>query len=241
MAKDDEIAYLSRMGDEGRRHALDKPWSDPARGRYLQEFGAILDVLPPAPARVLDLGAGSGWTSCFLACGGYSVTSTDIAPDMVELQRLNANRYGAPLEAAVVCDFESLPFESEFDAVLFYDCLHHAEDEVRALRSAHRALKPGGVCITLEPGRGHARAHHSVTARALYGTNERDMPPSTILRAARQVGFARHAVYSRPPPTMMLTRGRWPRPSVLVPLITQLVMRATPLAMTRGHLVVLTK
>lgn len=241
MAKDDEIAYLSRMDAAGRRHAFDKPWSDPERGRYVQEFGAILDVLPPAPARLLDLGAGTGWLSCLLACAGYTVTATDISPDMVELQRRNADRYGVQLAEALVADYEELPFEAEFEAVLFYDCLHHADDELKALASAHRALVAGGVCVTLEPGRGHRAHAHSVRAEHVFGTNERDMPPSLIIRGAKKVGFTRHALYTRPAPTVLITVGRWPRLGVVVALLKQFATRATPLAASRGHLVVLTK
>ena len=148
MAKQDEIDYIGRLGDIGKKHALDKPWSDELRGLYLQEMGALISLLPAPPAKILDIGAGSGWTSCFYALSGYEVTATDIAPEMVELAKINAARYNVVLDA-VVSDFESLLFENQFDAVIFYDCLHHAEDEVLALRSAYRALKTGGICITL--------------------------------------------------------------------------------------------
>jgi hypothetical protein len=37
VAKEDEIAYIGRLGDIGKKHAMDKPWSDDLRGMYLQE------------------------------------------------------------------------------------------------------------------------------------------------------------------------------------------------------------
>ena len=210
MAKEDEIAYIERLGPLGREHALNKPWSDVDRGRYLQEIGALITLLPQPPARVLDLGAGSGWTSCLLALSGYRVTSTDIAPEMVVMQTENAARYHVQLESSIVSDFESLTFDNEFDVVIFYDCLHHSENEVAALRSAYRALKPGGICVTLEPGEGHHMAELSMSAMKHLGVTERDMPPSTIVDAARRVGFASHAVHERPLDPLLVTTGRWP-------------------------------
>jgi SAM-dependent methyltransferase len=241
VAKEDEIAYLSRVGASGRDHALNKPWSDDKRGSYLQEIGALLTLLPPPPARVLDLGAGSGWTSCLLASAGYRVTATDIAPEMVELQALNAQRYGVTLEAMVVCDFEHLPFVAEFDAVVFYDCLHHSDDEVMALRGAYTALKAGGVCITLEPGRGHHASGTSIKARETLGTTERDMPPSLIVTGGRTVGFGSHAVYDRPTDPTLITTGTRPSLKAITEFTKRWIVRSTPLAMTRGHFVVLKK
>ncbi len=241
MAKEDEIAYLSRLGESGRVHALNKPWSDDRRGRYLQEIGALLTLLPRPPAKVLDLGAGSGWTSCLLASAGYRVTATDIAPEMVELQLLNAERYGVVLDDMVVCDFEHLPFVAEFDAVVFYDCLHHSDDEVLALRGAYASLKPGGVCITLEPGRGHHATADSIHARDNLGTTERDMPPSLIVAGGRAAGFESHAVYDRPNDPTLITRTTRPTRQAIVEFTKRWLVRSTPLAMTRGHFVVLQK
>ena len=130
MAKEDEIAYIERLGPIGREHALNKPWSDVDRGRYLQEIGALITLLPQPPARILDLGAGSGWTSCLFALAGYQVTATDIAPEMVAMQAENAARYNVKLDGSIVTDFESLAFENEFDVVVFYDCLHHSDDDI---------------------------------------------------------------------------------------------------------------
>ncbi len=240
MAKDDEIDYMSRMTEAGRVHAIGKPWSDPARGQYLQEVGSMMALMPQPPARLLDMGAGTGWTSSLFALGGYSVTAADIAPDMVALHAQNAARYGVEL-SSVVCDFESVPFADEFDVVVFYDCLHHAHDEVAALRNAYRALRAGGVCITLEPGRGHSDSAESIRTMQQFGTTERDMPPSTIIAAGRAVGFASHAVHERPIDPPLITTGRWPRPSTIVGAARRWISRTAPLALSRSQLVVLHK
>ena len=240
MAKQDEIDYIGRLGDIGKKHALDKPWSDDGRGLYLQEMGALISLLPAPPARILDIGAGSGWTSCFYALSGYEVTATDIAPEMVELAKINAARYNVALDA-VVSDFESLPFENQFDAVIFYDCLHHAEDEVLALRSAYRALKKGGICITLEPGSGHAKSAVSVQAMKDLGVTERDMPPKVIISAATKIGFSSAQVFARPVLPLQLSHRTLPRWKTVVKLLQRLVTRSTPIALQRSQYVVLQK
>lgn len=196
MPKTGEINYLRAVGEEGARHALDKPFSDRDCGRYLADLAVVLRLLPAAPARVLDLGVGPGWTTAFLARAGYEVVGQDICPDMIELATRNRERYGAGSASFVVQDYEAMHFREEFDAAVFYDALHHAEDERAALAKVYAALKPGGVCVTVEPGEGHAAASDEI-ARQL-GVTEKDMPPHHIISLGRAVGFRSFRVYTRP-------------------------------------------
>ncbi len=85
--------------------------------------------------------------------------------------------------------------EPAFDIAVFYDALHHAVDEEAALRMAFQALKPGGVCVTSEPGRGHTRSPHTQQAMARYGITEKDMPPGKIIAMARALGFRSWQVF----------------------------------------------
>src|SRR5215207_1088453 len=90
MAKQDEIDFLSRVGATVADYAAAKPFSDPRCGMYLVRIGTLMSLLPSRPARILDLGCGTGWTSLFFARAGYEVVGADIAPDMIE--RANALR-----------------------------------------------------------------------------------------------------------------------------------------------------
>jgi ubiquinone/menaquinone biosynthesis C-methylase UbiE len=198
MAKKGEIDYLKLIGPEGREHALNKPFSDPQCGLYLRDLGTILSLLPPPPARLLDLGVGTGWTSIFFARRGYEVVGQDISEDMISLARVNQARNGVENVTFVVGDYEELHLPGPFDCAVFYDSLHHAVDEEKALSSAYVALRPGGLCVTVEPGAGHTRSPESQKAVETYGVTEKDMPPRRILRAAKKAGFGRFKIYLRP-------------------------------------------
>jgi SAM-dependent methyltransferase len=195
VAKQGEIDYLKKLGEAGIRHATDKPFSDAECGALLMELGAILNLLPPPPARLLDLGCGTGWTSCFFARRGYEVVGQDIAADMIEQAHENKIRYRVENVHFVECDYEDFDFEDEFDAAVFFDSLHHSLSEEDALRQVYRALKPGGVCVTSEPGLGHAGRPASRNAVERYDVTERDMHPGRIIRAGKKAGFARFRTF----------------------------------------------
>lgn len=206
MPKLGEINYLKAAGAAGAAHIGNKPFSDEACGRYLGDLALVMELLPPPPAAILDLGVGSGWTSLFLARRGYDVVGRDICPDMIRLAERNRNRQIAENVAFEVGDYESLPDRRAFDAVLFYDALHHAEDERAALSAAFAALKPGGVCLTVEPGEGHAAA--SREAMEKFGVTEKDMPPHHVVAVGRSVGFRQIRVYARSSePVLLFSAG----------------------------------
>jgi SAM-dependent methyltransferase len=201
MPRPGELTYYERIGEDGRRHAVGKPFSDNDCGLYLLRAGALFSLLPRPPARVLDCGCGTGWLASFLARRGYDVVGTDVAPDAIRLAQASLMSPMLPNNEAgavqfLVADSESLTFDREFDGVVFFDSLHHATDERAAIASAFRALKPGGLCVVLEPGRGHAR--HSRAVDAAYDVTDKDMPPSHVCRLARSVGFARCRVVPAP-------------------------------------------
>jgi SAM-dependent methyltransferase len=197
MPKRGEIDYLSNLDSAGVLHAVHKPFSDPGRARYLAEMAAVLALLPPPPARLLDLGCGTGWTSVFFARAGYEVVGVDLAPDMIDHAEANRDRdrAGADSLRFLVCDYEDLPFDADFDAAVFYDSLHHAVDEEAALCGAFRALRPGGVCIASEPGAGHHLSPEARAAVERYNVTEKEMPPEYVAALGRRIGFREARVY----------------------------------------------
>jgi SAM-dependent methyltransferase len=221
MAKSGEIDYLKNLSEAGVWHAAHKPFSDPGCARYLAEMGALLALLPPPPARLLDLGCGTGWTSVFFARAGYEVVGLDISPAMIEQAEANRERAGLERLDFVVCDYEEMAFAREFDAAVFFDALHHAVDEAAAVAGAFRALKPGGVCLTSEPGEGHHLSAEARAAVARYGVTEKEMPPRRVIELGRAAGFTDFRVYPhafdlhhnlyRRDPDGAAPPSRWPR------------------------------
>lgn len=196
MPKDSERLYFSSLDEASRCDTEEKPFSNDSCGQCFLELGALFSLLPPPPLRLLDLGCGTGWTSRFFARRGYDVTGVDISDDMIQCaERL---RLGEGLDNLrfQVMDYESSPFVEAFDAAVFYDALHHAEDEELALKAVYQALAPGGICLTSEPGLGHGSSPDSLEAMARFGVTERDMDPAKIWRAAKKAGFSSHTLFA---------------------------------------------
>lgn len=192
MATQGELDYFRNIGAAGMHHATHKPWSDTQCGLYLMELGAMMGLMPQH-GRLLDMGCGTGWTSIMFARRGYDVVGTDLVPEAIAAGRQLQRQHGLSNLDFVTADYESLDFREQFDIVVFFDCLHHAVDETGALASAYRALKPGGICITSEPGLLHERRSRAVIEQ--YGVTERDMHPAKIIRAGKRVGFRRFSVH----------------------------------------------
>jgi SAM-dependent methyltransferase len=194
--KEVEAAYFNAIGVEGLVHAASKPWSDPQCGNYLQELGPLFALAPPPPGRLLDIGCGAGWTSALFATRSYQVTGIDLSPEAITFAR---EHHDFPNLGFEVQDFDR-PYgrPGQFDIAVFFDALHHSEDEVLPLRLAFDALRPGGVCLICEPGKGHADAETSKNAFDHYGVQERDMTPEMVIRAARSIGFTSWDVYPHP-------------------------------------------
>lgn len=196
MPRPGELVYYDVIGDEGRAHALGKPFTNEDCGLHVMQVGAVLSLLPPPPARVLECGCGTGWLCYLLAKCGYDVVGTDVSPQAVELARANPVFQGFGRPKFVAADSENLPFEDEFDAVIFFDSLHHSINEQRAIDAAYRALKPGGRCIASETAEGHA--DHSAQIAEQYDVTEKDMPPKLIVKLGKAAGFRKSRVYIRP-------------------------------------------
>ncbi len=199
MAKAGEKSYFNAIGDVGQNFSLNKPFSCDACDFMLADLAVLFHLLPVPPASILDLGCGTGWTSHFLARRGYDVTGQDISEEALAL----GTKFVAGMEFAgslrfCAGDYENIGFDREFDAAIFYDSLHHAEDEKAALACAYRALKPGGLLITHEPGEGHSLQAASIDAMATYSVTEKDMPPHHIIALGSEIGFIRPRIYPLP-------------------------------------------
>ena len=133
-----EVLEYYQRGEEDARLR-----TGPGRLEFWRTQDVLRRVLPPAPARVLDVGGASGVHAEWLAGDGDQVEVIDPVPLHVEL----AGRL--PGVTARIGDARALPYpDSSADVVLLLGPLYHLpdrDDRLRALAEARRVARPGGV------------------------------------------------------------------------------------------------
>ena len=116
--------------------AADDPLSPWDAGAGVEEF--VRSQLPPPPARVLEVGCGSGELALSLSAGGWRVTAVDPeAPD------------GGPFVRAAVEELDAAE-HGPFDAAIAVLSLHHAGERGTVLDKVRSLLRPGGVFVVDE-------------------------------------------------------------------------------------------
>ncbi len=130
--------------------------SDPAEAAAWR--AVLARHLPPPPARVLDVGAGTGSISLLAAELGHDVTALDLSPGMLERARAKAAARG--LAVRFVLGRSEEPPEGPFDAVVERHLLWTLPEPVRALAAWRAVTVPGGRLLLLEGlwGGGRVRA-----------------------------------------------------------------------------------
>jgi len=148
MASDDTIDRIRSFWD------ADAAGYDNTAGHYPQTpaewaawRGALEPLLPAAPARALDVGAGTGFLSVAVAGLGHAVTAVDLSERM--LARLTAKAAEQHLDiTAVHARADEVPREN-FDVVMSRHLLWTLPDPEGALR-AWRAAAPEGRLVLVE-------------------------------------------------------------------------------------------
>lgn len=136
---------------------LYRPFLTPERTRG--EVAGIVEMLDlPSGARVLDLACGWGRHSVALARAGFAVTGLDLSETLLRVARRRAERAGVSVDW-VRGDMRELPWTAEFDAVLsLFSSLGYFvsdEEDLRVLRAAREALRPGGFFLLETMHRDH--------------------------------------------------------------------------------------
>lgn len=131
----------ARVYDEVPNHAM----TDPVEAAAWRS--ALLRLLPPPGARVLDAGTGTGAVSLLLAELGYRVTALDLSEQMLARARRKAEERRMDLEFVVGPAEEPPP--GPFDAVVERHVLWTMPEPGAAL-AAWRAAAPGGRLLLLE-------------------------------------------------------------------------------------------
>ncbi|MFJ6013213.1 class I SAM-dependent methyltransferase [Streptomyces sp. NPDC092952] len=155
---------------------------------FEQVHAALLDLLPEAPARVLDVGAGTGRDAAALARLGHRVVAVE---PVAELRRVAERLHG---EEGISWRRGALPeladldgeFNGGFEAVLLSAVWMHLLPEERpvALRRLAELLAPGGVLLI------SLRRGEPPQDRRMF-----DVPADEVAEQGRAAGFeiVRHA------------------------------------------------
>lgn len=107
----------------------------------------LLEHLPPAPARVADLGCGTGTLALLLAEEGYVVDGVDFSPEMVR----RAIEKAGDLATFVEADVDVPPLaETSYDVVLCRHVLWAMPSPAATLERWIRLLAPGGRLLLVE-------------------------------------------------------------------------------------------
>lgn len=144
-----DLAYVTAHVEEDRRHW----WF---RGRLAVLRAVLRRLVPAAPARLLELGCGSGNVLEMLTEFGEAV---GMEADPVLLAAARAR--GLDVRQGTLPGDLVVP-DGWADRVLLLDVLEHLDDEPGALATARRALAPGGALIVTVPAYAWLWSGHDV-------------------------------------------------------------------------------
>jgi len=136
-------------------------WDVRTWGRAVATWERALEALPDGPLDALEVGAGPGGPSLWLALKGHRVVTTNLGETERQARPLH-ERYGVAgrVEYRDVDLTDGVPFREQFDVVVFKSVLGGLGGvdpalPVGALDAIHAALRPGGVLLWAENIRGN--------------------------------------------------------------------------------------
>jgi SAM-dependent methyltransferase len=140
-----------------------RDWAEIQEPRMDALYQIVLKALSlESSTRLLDIGCASGFFCERAGQTGAEVTGLDSSPAFLALanQRLPTTRF-------FTNDMEALPFDDgSFNVITGLNVFYYAASPLRALREAHRVLKPGGR-LAISSWSGAERCDASVVVRTL--------------------------------------------------------------------------
>ncbi len=138
------FGYTQGVGPRWRRWLAPLALLHPG-GRAELDAAAMHLPAPPGPARVLDVGCGSGVLLARMQSLGWQVEGVEVDPAAVKAARAR----GVPVRLGTL-EQQAFPAD-HFDAVHSAHVLEHVHDPLALLRECRRILKPGGTLVFLTP------------------------------------------------------------------------------------------
>lgn len=176
---------------------LAKPFSTVADAPgLLINFATMLQGLRLKPGvKVLDFGAGTGWTSRYLTQLGCEVIVLDVSETALEIAREVYRRQPVigdqPAPRFLHYDGRGIDLpDASVERILCFDAFHHAPNPHDVLREFARILTPGGIAAFAEPGPEHSKTAQSQHEMRTYGVLENDVDIHALWKTAREAGFS---------------------------------------------------
>jgi len=136
-------------------------------------------VRPPAKARILEIGCGTGHNLKMFSRFGR-VEATELNETA---RKLASDRLGRKVRSAALPDL-SMFKSSSFDLVALLDVLEHIPDDRQALRAIVDLLKPGGKLLVTVPGNPWMWSAHDVSHH-----HHRRYRKGALRRLAEEAGY----------------------------------------------------
>ncbi|MDY7227005.1 class I SAM-dependent methyltransferase [Hyalangium rubrum] len=177
------------------------------------EVVAVLQRHLPAPARLVDLGAGSGAWAARLVSHGYALTA-------IERDAAFYRFTGAPLIVADLNEPFSARLPGTFDGLTAIEVIEHLENPRAFLRECHKLLAPSGLLVLTTPNIENVPARLQFLATGglrMFGRDTRYNDPTHITpihtymleRMMRDTGFSLvEHTFNKPRPTVTKLANR---------------------------------
>ena len=152
--------------------------------RWLLERAGLL-----VGRRVLDLGAGLGTQTAWLANHAETVVAAE--PDAEYVRLLESRFRQVPPVRVVHATAENLPLSETFDTVVCFNVLEHVAADAKALERAYASLERGGRLLLLVPA--HPALYGAIDRMVLHERRytKRELR-AKLLRAGFEVETLRH-------------------------------------------------
>lgn len=160
------LSYFNRQGIQ------DKRWLEAAvtHWGFHEILYGIIKRHCPAPARILDIGCGPGWSDLYLSAMGYEVMGVDNESKLVETAQDLKTRLESDANFEIGDAFDLSPYYDRFD--LAYSCgvLEHFDRDVTVKLLQEQARCARYVLIQIPTK--YTALTGEITDERIYTTNE---------------------------------------------------------------------
>jgi 2-polyprenyl-3-methyl-5-hydroxy-6-metoxy-1,4-benzoquinol methylase len=179
---------------------------------WLPNIGLLHERLrADPPARVVDVGCGTGWSSIAIAKAYPRVTVDGIDPDesSIELARRNADTEGVADRVRFHREDAALVERAPFDVAAAFECIHDMARPVEVLAAVRASLADEGAMLVVdERTRDRFTGQPDTLERYFYGWSLFDCLPTgmyeqpsagtgTVMRASTLQRYANEAGFTQ--------------------------------------------